>query len=61
MPSQLQRGTPHVDAAAGTRSGASIAVGPTCPAAVDDKAPPNQNKTQLKERKAILQAALSLQ
>ena len=33
MPSQLQRGTPHVDAAAGTRSRASTAVGPTCPAA----------------------------
>ena len=30
-------------------------------AAVDDKAPPSQNKTQLKERRAILQVALPLQ
>ena len=30
-------------------------------AAFDDKAPPSQNKTQLKERRAILQVALPLQ
>ena len=43
-PLQLQRGTPHVDAAAGTRSEASTVLGPKSRAAQPDTLAPEQLK-----------------